>query len=133
VTLAQVKAEIDRRAAVLGAEGNSLPSYGRTRDFGYPHIEIDSQGFHYIVVERGNELFRITTPDLDELLYHVFSDVTFDLACRYEVQRRVPGKDFRRLMFDRQIELLAKLSPAWAERRLKEQGQTLVDHPFVDR
>ena len=133
MTLAEVKAEIDRRAAIVGADGNSLPSYGRTRDFGYPHIEIDSRGFHYVVVERGNELSRITTPDLDELLYHVFSAITFGLAGRYEVQHRVRGKDTRRIMFDRQIELLAQLSPTWAERRLKQQGEILVEHPFVDR
>jgi hypothetical protein len=133
VTLAEVKAEIDRRAALIGAPSGSLPTYGHSRDFGDPNIEIDNRGYHYVVEERGRELRRDTTTDLDELLYIVFSDVSFHLAGIYEVGHRVRHRDTRRLLFDHQIELLAKLSPAWAERCLREQAEVLSQHPFVDQ
>jgi hypothetical protein len=132
-SLAEVKAEIDRRAAILGASGEMLPTYGVSRDFGYPHIEVDQAGYHYVVVERGKELKRITTPLLDELLYHVFESVSFSLAGRFEVQHRIARQDSRRQMFQHQVELLDTLDPAWAARCRAQHLQILEQNPFHDR
>src|SRR5579864_4207995 len=109
-SLAEIKDEINRRAAVVGASGNLLPTYECTEDFARPHIEVD------VVVERGNEPERITTPHLDELLFHVFDTITFSLAGLYEFGLHGNKKNCRRKIFRCQIELLAKLTPAWAAR-----------------
>jgi len=93
-TLAEIKDEIDRRC---------------TEDFARPNIEVDSSGCHYVVVERGNELERVTTQHLDELLFHVF-------AGEYEIRHRRTKEDCRRKIFPCQIEPLARLAPAWAKR-----------------
>jgi immunity protein 63 of polymorphic toxin system len=129
LTLAQIKVEIDRRASRIGASGNLLPTYGDTEDFARPHIEVDSRGYHRVVVERGVERDRVTTPDLDELLYHVFRAITSTLAGS---GRRVKGEDFRRQMFRRQLDLLTKLDPKWSARRAEEHLQILRDYPFND-
>src|SRR4051812_25189682 len=100
MALPEIEAEINRLAAKVGASGYVLPTYGRTQDGARPHIEADSCGYHYVVVERGQELRRDTTHDLDELLYHVFESVTFSLACDYERAHRIAGQDFRRQLFD---------------------------------
>src|SRR5437870_4904903 len=84
-TLTEIKTEVDRRAALIGAVGRySLPTYGHTEDGARPHIEVDSRGYHLVVVERGQEQSRFTTRDLDELLYRIFQSVTHDLAFAYE-------------------------------------------------
>jgi hypothetical protein len=130
-TLPQIKAEVDRRAAVIGASGhNSLPTYGQTRDFARPHIEVDSRGYHFVVMERGQEQSRFTTGDLDELLYRIFQSVTFSLACSYELAHRIESQDSRRLLFARQVELLSQLSPHWGERGADEHQRILREHPF---
>ena len=90
-TLPKIEAEINRLAAIVGASGYVLPTFGRTEDGARPHIEADAHGYHYVVVERGLELQRNTTRDLDELLYHVFKSVTFSLACDYECAHRIAG------------------------------------------
>jgi hypothetical protein len=55
-----------------------LPSYGQTRDFPYPHIEIDSMGLlHYGVVERRQELDMRTTNSLNNLLIGFFQVSVF--------------------------------------------------------
>jgi hypothetical protein len=110
-----------------------LPTYGHTEDFGRPHIAVDSRGYHYISVERGDEVKRVTMPNLEELLYTVFETVTFGLACRREVQHRVRGEDCRRQIFRHQVELLARLSPQWAERSANHLREILREHPFIDR
>jgi Immunity protein 63 len=132
LTLAEIEAEVRRRAATVGAGEDGLPTYGRTEDFARPHVEVDGRGYHYVVVERGRELRRDTTRALDELLSWIFGDVTFSLASRYEVANRVAGVDTRRLLFARQEELLAMLSPAWSERMRQRHAAILRDHPFVD-
>src|SRR4051812_35633639 len=116
-SLAQIKSEVDHRAALIGAAGNhALPTYGHTEDGARPHIEVDSRGYHFVVVERGQEQSRFSTHDLDELLYRIFQSVTSDLAYSYELAHRVETQDCRRLAFKRQVELLAQLSPSWGER-----------------
>jgi hypothetical protein len=133
ITLAQVKTEIDLRAATIGAAGDSsLPSYGRSNGDGDPHIEVDELAYHYVVAERGKEVSRLTTTDLDELLYHVFQGVTFRLAGIYEVNHRAKNQDFRRILFRRQIELLLQLSDAWSKRCAQELELILREHPFDD-
>lgn len=129
LTLAQIKVEIDRRASRIGASGNLLPTYGDTEDFARPHIEVDSRGYHRVVVERGVERDRITTPDLDELLYQVFRGITSSLD---GTGRRVRGEDPRRQMFRRQLDLLSKLDPKWSARRAEEHRQILKENPFKD-
>ena len=131
--LAEVRAQVERRGARIDAPASLLPTYGRTEDFARPHIDVDDRGYHYVVVERGAELERITTQSLDELLYTVFQAVTFSMACAYELRHRVGGKDSRRLMFQTQIELLGRLEPRWARRRLQEQDLVLQQHPWQDQ
>jgi hypothetical protein len=129
LTLAEIRAEIERRAALIGAPAKDLPTYGRTEDFARPHVEADSRGYHYVVVERGVELKRVTTRELEELLYQVFRSVTSYLA---GIGPRVKGEDVRRQMFRRQIEMLGRLDAKWAERGMEEVREILREHPFVD-
>lgn len=133
LTLPQIKAEVDRLASIIGgSRDSSLPTYGRTEDCGQPHIEVDQVNYHFVIVERGNENKRVSTPDLDHLLYLIFECVTFSLAGQYEVKHRVQTQDFRRIMFQHQIELLSQLSGAWAGRRAQDLDLVLRKYPFDD-
>jgi protein-S-isoprenylcysteine O-methyltransferase Ste14 len=132
-SLTEIKAEVDRLAATIGATGNHvLPTYGHTEDFARPHVEVDSRGYHFVVVERGHELERFTTDELDDLLYRVFESVTFSLAFDYELVHRIGTQDCRRLGFQRQTELLSQLSKRWAERTAERHACILREHPFDD-
>jgi len=133
LSLSAVQAEVERLASLVGASGYMLPTFGHSEDFARPHIEIDARGYHYVIVERGQKCKRVTTQDLDELLYHVFEAVTFSSTVQYELAHRTEDSDFRRIMFRRQIELLGKLSPAWAERESVDHDRILREHPFDDR
>jgi len=132
LTLSEIKTEVDRLAAQIGASGNILPTYGRSEDGARPHIEVDSRGYHYVVVERGQELARLTTNELDELLYNIFESMTFSLACKYELAHRIETQDCRRIIFQRQVELLSELSRRWGERESQRHKEILRRHPFDD-
>ncbi|MAG93892.1 MAG: hypothetical protein CMJ48_09105 [Planctomycetaceae bacterium] len=100
--------------------------------FGAPHVEITDSEYHYVVAERGIECERRRTSNIDELLYWILGSITFDMACTYELSHRNPTKDFRRLLFAHQLELVRKLDSGWAERRSGEIDAILAKHPFDD-
>jgi len=132
LSLGEIKAVIDQYAAKIEAPSSTLPTYGHSEDFARPHIESD-HGYHFVVVERGQELERRTTWLLDNLLYEVFSGVTHDIASRFAAQSPTPKMDFRRAMFEKQLELLARLEPRWRDQRAAEIADILRRHPFSDK
>ena len=91
-TLVRVKNRVDEMAAIIKAPIALLPTYEISKDFAHPHIEIDNIGlYNYVIVERGHELERKTTSNLNELLYWIFRSVTFTMACDYELKNREIG------------------------------------------
>jgi hypothetical protein len=131
-TLREIEAEVTRLAALIGASGGDLPTYGRSRDFGHPHIEADGNHYHYVIVERGEEFQRRSTRDLDELLYWVFADVTHNMAFSYELRNRVEDQDCRRIALPKQVELLGQIDPRMSARRAAEIEEILRKHPYDD-
>ena len=85
-----------------------------------------------MISERGTEYERKITSDIDELMYWIFSVVTFSMACDYELNNRIEDKDSRRIMFAKQEELFGILNRDWQERERKEHKSILINNPFDD-
>jgi hypothetical protein len=79
-SLDEVRTAVDRLAGIIEPPENLLPTYGVSRDLGYPHIEIQGILMSYVIVERGQELERHSSIELDDILYWVFKSVTFSMA-----------------------------------------------------
>lgn len=132
IDLKEIKKEVDSLAQIIKVPDEHLPTYDYSKDFGYPHVEVDKKGYHYVVVERGEELERKSTNDLKELLYWIFDHATFSMAIKYELDNRIEDKDSRRISFKKQEELLAILNPSWCDRKKLEHKEILKKHPFDD-
>ncbi len=132
-TLSAIKEQVDQLGARINAPQQLLPTYGRSADGARPHIELDDSGkFHFVVVERGQELERKTTAILDDLLYWIFDSITFSMACTFELANRNRAQDFRRILFTRQEELLGHMNQDWQERKRADHNLILARHPFID-
>lgn len=132
-TLDEIKNKVQELANKINASSDLLPTYGYSKDFAYPHIEVDNSGLiHYVVIERGEELDRKTTDNLEEILYWIFSSVTFSIASEYELKNRIEDKDCRRIMFDKQEELLGMLNENWKQVENAKHKNILKIHPFDD-
>lgn len=133
-SLDQLQQEIKALAALINVplDSYAFPSFGYTRDFGCPHIEVDSNNYHYVSVERGKETERFTTSSKEDLLYRVFREITFSMASAYEAMHRIPNQDFRRVLFSHQLQLLNILSPKWATRCELEINTSLQNYPYRD-
>lgn len=131
LSLDDIQKRVAELAARIAAPSESLPSFGRTMDFGRPHIE-SGAAYHWVVVERGREQERRTTTNVDELLYWIFEAVSFDMAMAQSMAEQRPNEDFRRSLFRQQLDLMTTLDPAWGRRCRDEIGTILAKDPFAD-
>ena len=108
-----------------------MPLYERD-ELGRDYVTVDSSGYSYRALERGNLVKDFATSNLDELLELVFCDVVAFVVGDFERANRIEGQDSRRLCFAKRIELLARLSPEWAKRERERLERILSTHPFDD-
>jgi len=54
------------------------------------------------------------------------------MANEYELENRKPNKDFRRILFTKEIELMKRLDLQWARWKKKEIDKVLSEHPYED-
>lgn len=99
---------------------------------GSPHLEIHQNKYHFVVTERGSECERRISESEDEILYWFLSCLVFGLACNYELNHRVPGQSFRRLLFSKEVDLFEKLKPEWADLKRQEIKAILSENPYDD-
>ena len=132
MTLKEIENKVNQLGGIIKAASNLFPTYGFSKDFAYPHIEVDNIGMHYVIIERGQELERKTTNNIDELLYWIFDNVTFSMSTDFELKNRDESKDCRRIMFSKQEELLDLINPEWKEIAKKEHKEILGRNPFDD-
>ncbi|OYU95365.1 MAG: hypothetical protein CFE21_09445 [Bacteroidetes bacterium B1(2017)] len=132
-SLVDIKNKVEELAQVIGSAPTILPAFGQQNLDAHPYIEVDDLGnMFYIFSERGRELERFRTDKLDELLFRIFSSVTFTMACEFELNNRIEEKDCRRIIFDKQLELLRQLNKDWQQRENIEHQRILIEHPFQD-
>ena len=110
-----------------------IPTFSSQIGDATPNIEVDNLGlYNYVISERGNEYERKMTSDLNDLFYWIFASVTLSMACDFELKNRIEEKDFRRIMFSKQEELLGVLNKDWEIRERKEHQSILINNPFDD-
>jgi Immunity protein 63 len=112
-------------AGVIGAPSSLLPTYVHSDDMARPHIEWEGNQLHLAVRERGSEISRKWTTDVDEMLYWIFDGVTSEMASKWAAQQRIEGHDFRIPWFRRRLELMGSLSGRWAARFREENSHRL--------
>lgn len=131
-SLEDIKKKVDELSLKINTPSNLLPSYGQQTWDAHPYIEVDDLFMYYVISERGQEYERKMTDNLDDLLYRIFSNVTFSMACDYELKNRIEDKDCRRIMFDKQEQLLGQLNDNWRQKETAEHQSILKTHPFDD-
>ncbi|UPG94221.1 Imm63 family immunity protein [Luteibacter aegosomatissinici] len=128
----EVRDEVARIGKLIGAPSVLLEVRTAESSDGTPYLEITDEGYSYIAVERGLEISRQYTPELDGILYIIFKRITSQMALSYELRHRIDGQDFRRIYFSRRIELMHAAHQGWGDRQRIEIEEILKTSPFVD-
>ncbi len=129
--LAEMQTRVDTMAARIGLQPRHLPTFGASDQDARPAVLYDGQ-WHYVIAERGHDYSRETTDQAQALLYLVFHDAAGFEAGEYELAHRQPGRDSRRIRFERHIELLTQLDEEWGRRQRSEIEKTLTRYPYND-
>ncbi|MBF0410494.1 MAG: hypothetical protein HQM10_24325 [Candidatus Riflebacteria bacterium] len=116
-------------AHYLGAPAKCICFATTPQHDGSPHIEFISGEFHYIVTERGSEYERRKTSDPEELLFWLVSDLTWSMASEWEIKHRIDGEDFRKQLFNKDVELLSQVNADWGRRKKEKYESILRDFP----
>ena len=132
-TVTEIQNIVNQLAERINAPKYLLPTFSSPIGDATPNIEVDNLGlYNYVISERGEEYERKMTSDLNDLLYWIFASVTFSMACDYELKNRIDEKDFRRIVFAKQEDLLGVLNKDWKEKERKGHQSILNNNPFDD-
>ncbi|WP_438296226.1 Imm63 family immunity protein [Streptomyces sp. HUAS TT7] len=121
---------ITKAEMVAASREVSLALYGRPDaellvDFepreSYPYIEIRDGVVHVIVRECGKELPHAIYENIDDIMFMIAETETSSLARSWESEHRVElaedkERDSRIPLVAKQLQLLNRVSPVWAER-----------------
>jgi hypothetical protein len=129
-SISTIRKKIRDYGKKIKAPKKLLKIFTTSDGFGTPFVEIDDNGYNYIVSERGIEFKRRITEDIHKLLYWIFESIVFNMASEYELKHRRSGEDFRRLLFNKEVELFEKLDPEWAMWKKDDIKQILMENPF---
>ncbi len=89
--------------------------------------------YHYLITEKGRVYQDDVTNDIDEIKWKVLNYYIFYDACDYA--RVHQGKDqdsFRRLYFQRELEICRMFGDAFYLQKKKEIDGILGEHPYKD-
>jgi len=131
-TLQEIEKEVAKLARRVRASLQDMPTYGVSRDGAHPHVEVKDGLYHYVVVERGEEIARQSSADFDDLIYWIFRDVTHRMAFFPEDMARIRDQDCRRVAFPKQIMLMKRLGPNMGERMERDIAYILRQAPYDD-
>lgn len=67
-----------------------------------------------------------------EVLWNVLNSVLNDLAMEYAISNKQTGKDFRRILFSKEIELFSLFGDDLKKRKIKEIDNVLLKNPYND-
>ncbi len=89
--------------------------------------------YHYLITEKGRIAKHVEFTSEDDLLYASLRAIICQIALDYEKTHRQSGKNCRRILFAKLIELYAKFCKEFGERKAAEVEEILREHPYHDK
>jgi len=131
-SISTIRKKVKEYGKKINAPTRFLRVPSLSNGFGTPYIEIDKNGYNYVVSERGTEFKRQHTKDITKFVYWIFKDIVFQIASEYELNHRRPNEDSRRQLFAKTIELMELLDPKFAKWEKEEIKKILEKNPYCD-
>jgi len=136
LTLEEVKSKIYELGNIIGMTQDSAlyPMFATTKNVSWDgaYICVEDSIYYYIEMDRGRVVRSFESRKLEDILFYLFYDITFDLAIEYEIKQRKQGEDFRRILFAKQLELLLKINKVYYTKGKQKIDDILKTAPFRD-
>lgn len=128
----EIQEKVYEYGSIINAPKEALKIFPSPQPDGIPYIQTNDNEYFYIVEERGVELERRRTINIDVLLYWIMSDIIFILASQYEIKYRIEGVYNRRLIFKKEVELFRILKSDWGDVTEARINKILEEAPYND-
>lgn len=94
---------------------------------------VNDKGFHCVSIDdRGNIEPEVTYHNAEDLLFVLYWGITADLAIEYARLNQMPGKDWRRIMFAKRLDLLQALGEPYYSKGKHAIDEVLANSPYND-
>ncbi|HEY1406076.1 MAG TPA: Imm63 family immunity protein [Spirochaetota bacterium] len=105
-------------------------------DPSYPsvtYVYSDKDGYHMDTVgDRGGIEGANTYEDIEDIYFLICWHLAYAISSRYAVKNSVKGKDSRRVMFPKRLEILQKVNPKYYQKGKEVIEDTLRESPYDD-
>ena len=107
------------------AEGNENSAEG-TYIFSRDNV------YHILFTEKGKVREDKITTDEKEVIRSVLDIVSFDIAMEFAISNREKNKDFRRKLFEKEVEIYSLFGETFEKSKKREIAEILKENPYKD-
>ena len=107
------------------AEGNENSAEG-------PYIFSRDNVYHILFTEKGKLREDKITTDEKEVIRSVLDIVSFDIAMEFAISNREKNKDFRRKLFEKEVEIYSLFGETFEKSKKREIEEILKENPYKD-
>ena len=107
------------------AEGNENSAEG-TYIFSRDNV------YHILFTEKGKVREDKITTDEKEVIRSVLDIVSFDIAMEFAISNREKHKDFRRKLFEKEVEIYSLFGDDFEKNKKREIEEILEENPYKD-
>ena len=94
------------------------------------YVYSDSQGYHYVYSEKGNESKHKITDNVFDVSFWVIDSVISSLAIDYMRKNIQPGENQRKVIFAKELELLKEIGENYYKAGEIEIDEILKENPL---
>jgi hypothetical protein len=97
------------------------------------YIFSENNKYHYLFTERGSIRVDRIFDNVREVLWYVVRELSFDISNKYAIKYTKDGEDFRRKVFEKELEFFSLFGEDFRDRKEREIQDILLDYPYVDK
>ncbi len=113
---AELRQILEANFAKISSDFHLLPEINNSNYDAVPFIEIWQNVYYYVCLERGEEVFRKQTADLNELIFMVMETLTLKMAWDWAKLQPNLSSDLRIPAFVKQVELMGTINLEYGNR-----------------
>lgn len=126
-----IKKEILDRLGKVNWEGINFKK-GKPNSIEGTYIFVQNNEYHVLYTEKGKVKEDRVTSEKEEVLWCVIDIISFDIAMGYAMNNREEGRDFRRVLFEKEKEIYSLFGEKFEKKKRLEIEEILKKNPYND-
>jgi hypothetical protein len=96
------------------------------------YIFSENEAYHFLFTEKGIIQVDTILDNIRDVLWNVLCEVSFDISNKFAIKYTKDGEDFRRKVFEKELEIFSLFGKDFRDRKEKEIQDILLDNPYKD-